>query len=190
MSAAPENKRRMALTAALAALVVAGMTGLAFAATPLYQAFCKLTGYGGATQTASAAPSVVLARTVEVRFDANISPDLPVSFAPEQRSQTLRLGETGLAFYTVRNLSDHPVTAMATYNVTPHSAGQHFVKLECFCFQERVLAPGESAELPVVYFVDATLASDPDTETLETVTLSYTFFNKAEAGAALRGGAR
>jgi cytochrome c oxidase assembly protein subunit 11 len=194
MSDAP-RRRRMALTAASAALVVAGMTGMAFAAVPLYQAFCKLTGYGGTTQTASAAPSVILDRTIDVRFDANIAPGLPIEFAPEQRAQTLRLGETGLAFYRVRNLSDRPVTAVATYNVTPHAAGPFFVKLECFCFQERVLAPGESADLPVVYFVDAELASDPDVKDLGTVTLSYTFFNRTDQAAAApeagpRSGAR
>jgi cytochrome c oxidase assembly protein subunit 11 len=173
------NRKRMALTAAIAAATVAGMTGLSFAAVPLYQAFCRITGYGGTTQTADAAPTQVLDRRIVVRFDANIAPDLPVEFAPRQRSETLRIGETGLAFYRVRNLSDQPVTARATYNVAPHMAGPYFAKLECFCFQDRVLAPGEEAELPVVFFVDPEIASDPDTREIGTLTLSYTFFRSA-----------
>jgi cytochrome c oxidase assembly protein subunit 11 len=175
------NKRRAAWTAAIVAGVVAGMTGLAFAAVPLYDAFCKLTGYGGTTQEAAAAPDQVLERRIEVRFDANTAPDLPVEFAPKQLSETLRIGETGLAFYRVRNLSDQPVVARATYNVTPHVAGQYFAKLECFCFQDRTLAPGEEAELPVVFFVDPELVNDPDAAEIDTLTLSYTFFRSTAA---------
>jgi cytochrome c oxidase assembly protein subunit 11 len=174
----------MALTAAIAAGVVAGMTGLAFAAVPLYDAFCKLTGYGGTTQEAAAAPSQILDRRIEVRFDANIEPGLPIEFAPKQTSERLRIGETGLAFYRVRNLSNEPVVARATYNVTPHLAGQYFAKLECFCFQDRTLAPGEEAELPVVFFVDPELVSDPDTAEIGTLTLSYTFFRSVDAAGA------
>lgn len=160
------------------------MTGLAFAAVPLYKAFCQATGYGGTTQTASGAPSQILDRTIDVHFDSNVAPGLPIEFAPEQRAQTLRLGETGLAFYSVRNTSDRPVTAIATYNVNPQTSGQYFVKLECFCFNARVIAPGEAADLPVVYFVDPALASDPETRDLDTVTLSYTFFRSPEEAAA------
>lgn len=177
------SKKRMAATAGIVAATVAGMTGLAFAAVPLYDAFCKLTGYGGTTQEATSAPDQILERRIEVRFDANISPGLPIEFAPKQNSESLRIGETGLAFYRVRNLSDQPVTARATYNVTPHIAGQYFAKLECFCFQDRVLAPGEEAELPVVFFVDPELVSDPDTAELNTLTLSYTFFRSVDAPA-------
>lgn len=176
------DRKRMMMTAAIAAGVVFGMTGLAFAAVPLYDAFCKITGYGGTTQTATAAPSAVLERTMEVRFDSNVAPGLPVEFAPEQRSETLRIGETGLAFYRVRNTADTPVTAIATFNVTPHAAGQYFAKLECFCFTERTLAPGEEADLPVVYFVDPELVTDPETSEIETVTLSYTFFRATGNG--------
>lgn len=175
------NRKRMAWTAAIVTAAVAGMTGMAFAAVPLYQAFCRATGYGGTTQTAQAAPAQVLARRIEVRFDSNVAPGLPVEFAPSQRSETLRIGETGLAFYRVRNLSDQPVVARATYNVTPHIAGQYFAKLECFCFQDRTLAPGEEAELPVVFFVDPAIASDPDTREIGALTLSYTFFRAVGA---------
>jgi cytochrome c oxidase assembly protein subunit 11 len=166
----------MAITAAFAVATVAGMTGLAFAAVPLYDAFCKMTGYGGTTQIAAAAPHVVLERRMQVRFDSNVAPGLPIEFAPAQRAQSLRIGESGLAFYRVRNMSQSPVTVIATFNVTPHAAGQYFAKLECFCFQDRVLAPGEEAELPVVYFIDPEIVSDPDANEIETVTLSYTYF--------------
>lgn len=178
---APSNKR---MTAAIVVAAVAGMTGLAFAAVPLYQAFCRITGYGGTTQTAIAAPSAVLDRRIEVRFDSNVAPNLPIEFAPVQRSESLRIGETGLAFYRVRNLSDEAVVARATYNVTPHVAGPYFAKLECFCFTDRVLQPGEAAELPIVFFVDPEIASDPDTREIGTLTLSYTFFRSADQTAA------
>ena len=170
------NRKRMAWTAGIAAAAVAGMAGLAFAAVPLYDAFCRITGYGGTTQEASAAPSRVLSQRIEVRFDANIAPGVPIEFAPKQTAESLRIGETGLAFYRIRNTSNEPVTVRATYNVTPHEAGQYFAKLECFCFQDRVLAPGEEAELPVVFFVDPEIASDPDTREIGTLTLSYTYF--------------
>lgn len=185
MSGASKRKR-MALTAAIAAGLVVGMTGLAFAAVPLYRAFCQATGYGGTTQVARAAASEVLARTVQVRFDTNVASDLPIEFKPVDAVQDVRLGATGLAFFRVRNTSDHPVTAVASYNVTPHKIGIYFEKLECFCFQPHNLAPGESAELPVIYFVDPKLASDPATREVSQVTLSYTFFRStSEAAAAL-----
>jgi cytochrome c oxidase assembly protein subunit 11 len=184
------NKKRMAWTAGIAAAIVAGMTGLAFAAVPLYQAFCKITGYGGTTQEATAAPTQVLERRIEVRFDANVAPDLPVEFAPKQRAESLRIGETGLAFYRVRNTSDETVIARATYNVTPHVAGQYFAKLECFCFTDRIIEPGQEVDLPVVFFVDPEIVSDPDTAELDTLTLSYTFFRSTspEAQAQAAGG--
>lgn len=171
----------MAITAAASAAAVVAMVGLAFAAVPLYQAFCRATGYGGATQVAVQAPARMLDRRIDVRFDANHATDLPVSFTPSQRDQNLRIGETSVAFYRVRNLSDQPVTAVATFNVTPHIAGQYFAKLECFCFQNRTLAPGEEAELPVVYFVDPDLVNDPDAGDIDTITLSYTYFRAGSA---------
>ena len=170
------NRKRMAITAAIAGATVAAMAGLAFAAVPLYDAFCRITGYGGTTQEAAAAPAQVLDQRIEVRFDANIAPGVPIEFAPRQNTETLRIGETGLAFYRIRNTSNEPITVRATYNVTPHVAGQYFAKLECFCFQDRVLAAGEEAELPVVFFVDPEIASDPDTREIGALTLSYTYF--------------
>lgn len=185
MSAPQKPSQKRLLTTALAPLaVVAGMTGLAFAAVPLYDAFCKLTGYGGTTMVAEAAPSTVLDQRVQVRFDANVTPGLPIAFAPKQREQGLRIGESGLALYTVRNTSDEPVSVIATFNVTPHAAGQYFAKLECFCFQDRVLQPGEEADLPVVYFVDPEIVNDPDAREIRTVTLSYTYFRSTTQAAA------
>lgn len=179
---APDRKR-MALTAALVSAAVAGMTGMAFAAVPLYEAFCRITGYGGTTQVAASASERVLERQIEVRFDANIDPAAPIAFAPSQRAETLRIGETGLAFYRVRNLSDAPVTLHATWNVTPHQAGQYFGKLECFCNQDRVLAAGEEAELPVIFLVEPDIVSDPDVGEIGTITLSYTYFRAANTPA-------
>jgi len=183
----PQQHRRAAITAAGAALAVAGMAGLAFAAVPLYDAFCRLTGYGGATQEAATAPSRVLDRRIEIRFDSNIAPGAPIEFAPNQNTETLRIGETGVAFYRIRNTSDAPVTVRATYNVTPHVAGQYFAKLECFCFQDRVLAAGEEAELPVVFFVDPEIVSDPNTRDIGSITLSYTYFRSTAPEAQIGG---
>jgi cytochrome c oxidase assembly protein subunit 11 len=183
----PAKQRRMALTAALVAGAVVGMVGLSFAAVPLYRAFCSATGYGGTTRVAASASTRALGRPIEVRFDANVAQDLPVEFAPAQRAQQLRLGQTGVAFFKLRNVSSRPVTAVASYNVTPHKAGAFFNKLECFCFQPRVFAPGEEAELAVMFYVDPALADDPDTEEVEAVTLSYTYFADADAAAAALG---
>jgi cytochrome c oxidase assembly protein subunit 11 len=179
---APDRKR-MARTAGIVVAVVVGMTGMAFAAVPIYEAFCRITGYGGTTQVADGAPTQVLDRRIEVRFDSNIAPGLPIEFAPSQRSESPRIGETGLAFYRIKNLSDEPLVARATYNVTPHVAGPYFTKLECFCFQDRVLGPGEEAELPVVFFVNPAIVEDLDTADIGTITLSYTFFRSVDAPA-------
>lgn len=176
----PEKKKRAAITAAIAIVCVVGMTGLSFAAVPLYRAFCQATGYGGTTRVATAAPRRVLDRTIEVTFDTNVAVGMPIDFEPLQRRQVLKLGETGLAFFRVHNLSDKPVTAVATYNVAPHKVGIYFQKLECFCFRPRVLKPGETADLPVVYFVDPDLASNPETEEVRQVVLSYTYFRSAD----------
>ncbi|MBL8549214.1 MAG: cytochrome c oxidase assembly protein [Hyphomonadaceae bacterium] len=173
----------MAMTAAVCVAVFVGMIGLAFAAPPLYRAFCRVTGYGGQTQVATAAPAQVSSRQVEVRFDANVAPGLPLAFEPVQRAETLHLGQSGLAFFRVRNLSSQPVTTVATFNVVPHKTGQYFQKLECFCFQDQTLAPGETREMPVVYFVDSALEADPNTEEVRSITLSYTFFRSVDDAA-------
>lgn len=165
-------KRRTAL---ISAAVVFGMTGAAFAAVPLYRTFCQLTGFDGTVRKAEAAPTQVLDQTVLIRFDANVR-GVPWDFAPDQTSQTLKIGKTGLAFFHVKNTSDRPVTAHAAYNVVPESAARYFEKLQCFCFTDQTLQPGQSADFPVVYFVDPKYASDPDTKDEPDITLSYTFF--------------
>ena len=176
----PRARRRMALTAGACVAAFLAMVGLAFAAPPLYRAFCQITGYGGTTRTATAAPDRILERRIEVRFDANVAPGLPLEFAPAQLSEHLRIGETGLAFYRVRNLSTAPVTAIATFNVVPHTTGRYFQKLQCFCFREQTIAPGAELDMPVVYFVDPALVDDPNTTDVQSITLSYTFFRSIE----------
>jgi len=156
--------------------LVAGMVGLSFAAAPLYQMFCQATGYGGTTQRADAAPKDILDRTVIVRFDANVDPKLPWKFAPEQRTVEVRIGESALAFFKATNLSDKPVVGTAGFNVAPQAAGLYFSKIECFCFTEQKLAPGQSIEMPVTFFVDPKFAEDESTKNIPEITLSYTFY--------------
>jgi cytochrome c oxidase assembly protein subunit 11 len=175
--AKPTDHKANKRTAVIAAVVFAAMVGATFAAAPLYSMFCKATGYGGTTQRAEAAPKTVLAQKVQVRFDTNVAPGSPITFAPEERTKTVRLGETGLVFFKVTNPSDKTVTAVATYNVTPEQTGKYFKKLECFCFEKRAFAPGEAIDLPVVFFVDPELAKDKDVGNTDQITLSYTYFD-------------
>ena len=173
--------RRLALT--LAAVFVA-MVGVAFAAVPFYRAFCQATGFNGAVRRAGAAgPRVVSAKTVVVSFDTNVN-GINWRFEPEQASQTVHLGEHKLAFFRATNLSGRTLTGRALFNVLPESAGPYFSKLECFCFKNQTLAPGQSAEFPVVYTVDHRYAEDRDTRDQAEITLSYTFFPATNAGAA------
>ena len=151
------------------------MTGAAFAAVPLYRMFCQRTGFGGTISRAERAPGVVLDRKLTVGFDTNVR-GLPWTFKPVQTSQTLNLGATGLAFFTVTNNSDQPLTGRAAYNVSPDQAGPYFRKLQCFCFNDQTIAPHTTMKFPVVYFVDPKFATDPDTKGFTDVTLSYTFF--------------
>lgn len=167
---------RKARFGVMAALVPLAMLGAAYASVPLYQLFCQVTGYGGTTRIATAAASQVLERKIKVRFDANVAPNIPWTFTAEKPEVELGLGENGLAFYKVKNDSDKAITAVATYNVTPHKVGPYFQKLECFCFQDRTLQPGESMELPVIFYVDPALATDKNVKEVTEVTLSYTFF--------------
>jgi cytochrome c oxidase assembly protein subunit 11 len=158
--------------------VFTGMLGLGFAADPLYDTFCKVTGFGGTTRIATAAPDKMIDQAVTVRFDANVA-DTPLQFRPLQTEQDLNLGQHGLAFYEVTNPTDQEIRVIASYNVTPHYAGPYFNKLECFCFEERVIAPGETKKLPIVYFVSADMIEDRVAKSLETITLSYTFFDSS-----------
>ncbi len=171
---------RNARVALACAAVFVAMTGAAFAAVPLYRIFCQTTGFAGAVPRASRAPGVVLDRKLTVGFDTNVR-GLPWSFSPVQPSQTLNLGETGLAFFTVTNNSDAPLTGRAAYNVTPDQAGAYFRKLQCFCFNDQTIPAHATMRFPVVYFVDPKFASDPDTKDFTNVTLSYTFFPVAPA---------
>ena len=180
--------RRNGRIALICAVVFAGMVGAAYAAVPLYRAFCQLTGFDGTVRKADAAPTQVLERTITIRFDANVR-SLPWEFQPDQVSQEVKIGETGLAFFRVTNNGKTPITGRATYGVTPEQAGPYFQKLECFCFTEQTVQPGATMEFPVVYFVDPQYASDPETKKGEEITLSYTFFpvedQRAEAASPL-----
>jgi cytochrome c oxidase assembly protein subunit 11 len=162
-------------TAIVSVVVVFGMTGAAFAAVPLYKRFCQLTGFDGTVRKADAAPTQVLDKTLVIRFDANVR-GVPWEFVPDQTTQTVKIGKTGLAFFHVKNTSDRPVTAHAAYNVVPEVSAKYFEKLQCFCFTDQTLQPGQSADFPVVYFVDPKYVSDPDTKNEPDITLSYTFF--------------
>lgn len=163
----------------LCAGFVLAMAGASYAAVPLYQMFCQITGFGGSTKVATSAPTGALDRVVEVRFDANVSPNLPWAFAPEVRSMQVRVGETALAYYRVENKGREPITASATYNVTPVQSGYHFAKMQCFCFTDQTLQPGESMDMPVVFFIDPAFMDDPEVASVKTITLSYTFFAKS-----------
>ncbi len=174
---AKNNGRFLAGFAALAVVMV----GAAYASVPLYNIFCKVTGYGGTTQRADAGSDVVLEREIKVLFDASTARGLMWEFKPLQLEQTVRIGENGLARYRATNLSDKPLTGMASYNVTPQKAGAYFVKLECFCFTEQTLQPGESMDMPVIYFVAPEIAEEKRLDDIKTITLSYTFFEKTGA---------
>ena len=156
--------------------VVLFMVAMSFAAVPAYRAFCQVTGWGGTTQRAVAAADRTLERTITIRFDSTVSDGLAWRFKPEQVSQTLHIGETGLAFYEAENLASTPVAGRASFNVTPAKAGLYFKKIECFCFTEQTLQPGESVSMPVTYFIDPALADDKNLDDVQTITLAYTFF--------------
>ena len=156
--------------------LVAGMVGLAFASVPLYDLFCRVTGFGGTTQTAQAAPDEVGERTFRIRFVSNIGRDLDWRFEPETREVTVRSGEPALVSYWAENLSERPLAGTAVYNVTPASAGLYFNKTQCFCFQEQVLTAGQGVDMPVYFFVDPQIENDPELDTVTTITLSYTFY--------------
>lgn len=162
-------------TALLAALGAVAMTGLAFASVPLYRLFCQVTGFGGTTQRALRAPGAVDAK-ITVAFDSNVSPALSWQFKPEVASDEIAIGARDMAFYTATNTGTVPITGTATYNVTPEVAGKYFSKIQCFCFTEQTLKPGETVRMPVIYYVDPKILTDPDTRDIEKITLSYTFY--------------
>ncbi len=175
MIAAWEKLTGIQKTTVQATGVVLFMFGMGWAAVPLYDLFCRVTGYGGTTNTAAAASGVVLDQTMRVRFDASVVRDFDWHFRPVERTSEIRLGEVGLAFYEAHNPTDQPIAGSASYNVTPYEAGRFFTKIDCFCFELQVLQPGETVLMPVTYFVDPDILNDREARDLHTVTLSYTF---------------
>jgi cytochrome c oxidase assembly protein subunit 11 len=158
------------------ALVVAGMVGAAYAAVPLYRLFCQATGFDGTPRIATKPSDTVVDEMVTIRFDANVAPDLPWRFEPVQTTTKIKLGENTLAFFRATNTSDRPVWGMATFNVFPEQVAPFFDKLQCFCFTEQLLQPGESVEMPVSFFVDPRIMADKDAFWVRHITLSYTFY--------------
>ncbi|MCL7409733.1 cytochrome c oxidase assembly protein [Marivivens donghaensis] len=156
--------------------VVVVMGALSWASVPFYSWFCKVTGFGGATNVVETASDVILDREMKIRFDSSTDPSLPWSFKPVQREMTVKIGQTALAYYEATNTSNRPVAGQATYNVVPYEAGGFFDKIECFCFTEQVLQPGETVVMPVSFFVDPAIVDDRDAKYVHTITLSYTFF--------------
>lgn len=173
----PKDRNLKVMT--ICAASAAAMVGAAYAAVPLYDLFCRVTGYGGTTQVAQYDSGQIIDRTVTIRFDASMARGFPWEFEPLQNQMDVRVGETALAFYRATNTSSRPVTGVATYNVTPFKVAPYFSKLECFCFTEQTLQPGESMDMPVLFFVDPLMDGEENLDDIRTITLSYTFW---EAG--------
>ena len=169
--AAQKNSR----TAMLMAAIVAAMLGVAFASVPLYKMFCELTGFNGTPLRADEAPGAI-AGEVGIRFDANVHPGLPWRFEPVQKTVRVAPGARTQISYRATNLTARPITGQAVFNVSPDQAGKYFKKIECFCFTEQTLKPGQSVDMPVIFFVDPQMAKDPDTKGIDEITLSYTFY--------------
>jgi cytochrome c oxidase assembly protein subunit 11 len=186
------NKRGKFWTAVSLAGVMLAMLGASFAAIPLYRVFCAVTGYGGTPQIGPETSPGIAGGTITVHFNADVNPNLPWQFAPEQPNITLKLGEQQVAFYTARNEAATPVTGIALYNVTPDKVGKYFHKTACFCFNQQTLAPNQQMEFPVSFWVDPAIATDPSTADVHVITLSYTFFrtlaDAAKTGALAKAG--
>ncbi len=176
MSALGRKNRRLM---AVLGTVAVGMVGLSYAAVPLYDLFCRVTGFAGTTQVAEEKSTAISQRAIKIRFDA-MAADIEWAFQPVQRQIRLQIGENAVAFYRATNQSDRPLTGTATFNVTPLKAGAYFNKVECFCFTEQTLAPGESVDMPVAFFVDPEIETDPNLNDVKTITLSYTFYPVAK----------
>jgi cytochrome c oxidase assembly protein subunit 11 len=173
----PRSTRRDLVVAFACGAFVAAMVGTSYAAVPLYSWFCRTTGFGGTTQVAKSAPTQILAgRAISVRFDSNVAAGLPWAFEPERRTIDVRLGEVVTVYYTVTNESARLTTAQAGYNVSPPTAGIYFEKINCFCFTQQTLKPGEKRDMAVVFYVDPKLAKDSEQDDLKNITLSYTFY--------------
>jgi cytochrome c oxidase assembly protein subunit 11 len=174
MATLADRNRRVGM---MAGLLVLAMVALGFASVPLYRIFCQVTGFDGTTRKAvgAHAPGSV-GKIINVRFDANVTPGMPWTFEPEQHVQRVAVGARDMEFFNATNLSDKPITGTATFNVTPNQAGQYFTKIQCFCFTEQTLQPGETMRMPVIFYVDPKLITDPDTSDISEITLSYTFY--------------
>jgi len=162
--------------AAVCGMVVALMIGASYAAVPFYNWFCRTTGFAGTTQVSEKAPDHVLGRTLLIRFDSNVAPGLPWKFEPEQNEINLRIGQVTTVHYKVTNLAAREITAQAGYNVSPPQVGAYFKKINCFCFTQQTMKPGETREMTVVFYVDPSIVKDSDQDQLNTITLSYTFY--------------
>ncbi|OAO02123.1 cytochrome c oxidase assembly protein [Sphingomonadales bacterium EhC05] len=175
-----DKNRRSAMMAALMGL---GMLGMGYAAVPLYEIFCRVTGYGGTTQRTDAATAATVqstSRVMSIRFDSNVNSALPWTFKPENPVDRVSVGAKDMAIYLATNESTVPVVGTATFNVTPVQAGQYFHKVQCFCFTEQLLKPGETMRMPVLYYVDPAILEDPETRDIEEITLSYTFYRSKD----------
>ena len=168
------------IVAAACLAFFSGMIGVTYASAELYDLFCKVTGYGGTTQRVEQASAKILDKKIIVRFDANVAPGLPWEFQPVQRSVEIKIGETAKVSYSATSIFNAPTHGKATFNVTPELAGTYFNKLECFCFTDTELKPGETLEMPVVFFIDPEIVNEPDLKKLDTITLSYTFFPSSD----------
>ncbi|MBK7162176.1 MAG: cytochrome c oxidase assembly protein [Sphingomonadales bacterium] len=184
MTALAATQKSNVKTALMAGAIAIGMVGMGFAAVPLYRIFCQVTGFGGTTMRVSEAQAATVqavGKTVVVRFDAN-QRGLPWEFKPERPTDTVSIGARDMSVFIAKNLSDQPVTGTATFNVTPAQAGKYFNKIQCFCFTEQTLKAGEQIRMPVLYYVDPKIMTDPDTKDIEEITLSYTFYPVDQPG--------
>ncbi len=172
------NEKRNRRVGAISWVIALAMLGLGFAAVPLYSMFCQATGYGGTPKEnrGGQAPGETVGKIINVRFDANVSPTLPWNFAPEKKVARVAIGARQMAFFTATNLSDHPITGTAAFNVTPELAGAYFTKIQCFCFTSQTLKPGETLRMPVIYYVDPAILKDKEAGKFNEITLSYTFY--------------
>jgi cytochrome c oxidase assembly protein subunit 11 len=178
--------------AAIALGGAAAMMALGFASVPLYRIFCQVTGYGGTTQRVDEAQAATIAvsnRTMSIRFDANVERGMPWRFRPEQNTDTVAIGARDMAIFTAKNLSDKPIKGMASFNVEPEQVGRYFSKIQCFCFTEQELQPGQEVRMPVLYYVDPKILNDPEAKDVEQITLSYTFHRAADDGEEARANA-
>ena len=181
LDAARGRNRKVAAIAAFGALA---MLGLGFASVPLYRMFCQATGFGGTTQRATAAQAAAVkstARPITIRFDGNVTKGMPWLFRPEQVTQDGHIGERKMAFFIAKNTSNRPIVGRAIFNVTPEQTGAYFHKIQCFCFNEQRLEPGEEVRMPVIYYVDPDMLNDPNAKDVSEITLSYTFMEAADS---------